>query len=337
MLRLLIFSFLLTATTLQTARATIWRVNNGLEAPSQVDFNELKAAVEDGQVQSGDTIYVEGSAVSYEGDIEINKSLTIIGPGYLLAQEQTQPTLCNQLPARVSGTQSITLRPGSDGTTITGMTLARITTRGVSNIVIHRNQFESLFISSETNFTFNNNVIITNNLVCNIIQVFGSGTVANDVYIANNLVGDEISSRFASVSTTTVINNTMPPGGRISIEGASVTFNYTGTIDPDVETNQVASNILNNNNADNQAIVAINGTNVIDPYTGDFMTCSTDDWRLQSNDATDQHGAFNGPLPLYADEDFPANLPPVPAIFECSVDACGDEIITVSFQVRSNQ
>ena len=67
-------------------QAAIWRVNNnpGINA----NFTSFTAA--QNVASNGDTLYFEGSPVSY-GDITITKPLVIIGPGYFLTENlQTQ-------------------------------------------------------------------------------------------------------------------------------------------------------------------------------------------------------------------------------------------------------
>lgn len=320
--------------------ATAWRVNNGLTAPNQVDFTELKTAVESPTVQSGDTIYLEGSSIVYEGQVEVRKRLVILGPGYLLDQPQVQPTLCNQLPATIGfGSAGLDFYPGSDGSVLSGVTLeGQFYLRGVSNILIARNRIDNLVIGTDNaGNNVNSNIEIVQNLICNDINPFGSSTVVNGLYIANNLIGRGIDFFVDGASNVTIINNILRPSGYIEAEGATISFNYVGRIESSTQNVSITNNILSQNNQDNQDIVALNGTNAIDPYDGAFMNCNTDDWRLQPADQTTTHGAYNGPLPLYANPDFLGNLPAIPAIYECEVDACGDESINVSFKVRSNQ
>ncbi|MEM9834912.1 MAG: hypothetical protein AAF828_00335 [Bacteroidota bacterium] len=322
-----------------TLSARSWRVNNTLTAPDQVDFIQLKAAVESASVQSGDTIYVEGSSVFYEGRIEVRKQLFIIGPGYLLDQAQVQPTLCAQLPATIGNSVSIEFFPGSDGSTMTGMTTdGWVSFRGVNDIQVSRNKIDYILIGiDQAGNNISRDINITQNLICSRIEVFGGLTEAYNIYVANNLIVDGVEVSLSEVGNLTIINNTFRPQGFIDVEGATISFNYVGRIESSTVNNAITNNILSQDNQDNEDIVAQNGTNVIDPYAGDFMNCNTDDWRLQPVDQLPTHGAYNGPLPLYANPDFPANLPAIPAIYECEVDACGDETINVSFKVRSNQ
>ncbi|MCO6497804.1 MAG: hypothetical protein J5I50_09100 [Chitinophagaceae bacterium] len=66
------------------SEAKIWRVNNtpGVNA----DFTQLSTAISNNNVKDGDTIYVEGSDIPYQGNFYMSKRLVIIGNGYYLDQ-----------------------------------------------------------------------------------------------------------------------------------------------------------------------------------------------------------------------------------------------------------
>lgn len=84
----------LSALTIHTASAKIWRLNNNGGTPNPAivaDFTgTLQAAHDNASVQSGDTIHIEQSSVSY-GSCTFTKRLVLIGAGYFLASNpQTQ-------------------------------------------------------------------------------------------------------------------------------------------------------------------------------------------------------------------------------------------------------
>ena len=61
------------------ASAKIWRLDNVQNA----DFSSITTA--HSSAASGDTVYVAGSVNNY-GSVTLTKKLTIIGPGYFLAE-----------------------------------------------------------------------------------------------------------------------------------------------------------------------------------------------------------------------------------------------------------
>ena len=101
------------AVTATAAFGTVWKVdsNQGVVA----DFTTLQAAHDDGNVKSGDTLYVSGSPVHY-GSLTLSKRLNIIGPGYFLSENPN--TQVGFLPAKVTRP---TFRPGAEESVISGM------------------------------------------------------------------------------------------------------------------------------------------------------------------------------------------------------------------------
>lgn len=330
-----------------TASAKIWRVNNALMVPSQVDFNELTDAVSSAMVVAGDTIYVEGSAQEYEGGVMIHKQVTIIGPGYLLDQGNVQPTSCNQLPA-VIGSGGITFGVGSDGTYISGMTIylnpnsVSVIFQKTSNITFTRNNTANIRfavgVANDVNYC--QNITITRNLICGRIE-FSSYSTTNTILIANNLIRDDITinpnSNFSIVLNGTIIYNLFNHLGRINVMGCEIAYNYVESIESDTDNISIHDNILHNNSTDNQAIVADDPSNVIDPYDDNAFNCDSDNWTLPVADQSPLHGAYNGFDPYYSDNAIsPANLPAIPVIYNCRVQACGDETIDFEADVRTN-
>ena len=347
-----ILIYFLSVLIISPASAKKWRVNNALSVPDQVDFAELKDAVDSPTVASGDTIYIEGSAQPYEGEIEVFKKLTIIGPGYFLDQPNLQPTQCNQLQATINGSSGIFLRAGSDGSYISGLNFltfgspVSISIENTSNVTITRNRMREFRFATSSSNQVNqvSNIIISRNLICNDI-LFGCPLLLNTFLITNNLINGTI--EFSCGNTTeinmlngTIINNTLSNGNFnfIRVKGCDISYNYVGSIDPDTDNSRVHHNILSVNNQDNQDIVASDNTNVIAPYDDSSFNCDSDNWTLLPPDQTTTHGAYNGGDPFYSTNPIsPANLPAFPVIYECEVDPCGDTEIGVKFSIRTNQ
>ena len=327
-----------------------WRVNNTLLAPTQVDFNELTDAVNNPSVASGDTIYVEGSALEYEGGVEIYKQLTIIGPGYLLQQDNIQPSSCNHLPATI-GSGGILLSVGSDGTYITGLTIylnpnsTSVEIEKTSNITITRNRLENIDFpwGASQDINLCHNIIFTRNLICGEIYFSGNFTI-NTLLVSNNLIENGIrvnpNANLAAINNGTIKNNTFRNGATIWVNGCEIAYNFVGNIDSDTENISIHHNVLNLNNNDNNIIVANDPTNVIDPYDDDAFGCNTDNWTMLPADQIPypDHGAYVGCFPYY-DMDDPvsiANVPAFPVIFECNISSCGDQTITIQLGVKTN-
>lgn len=163
--------------------ANILVVDNtpGTGAPYQSLQGGINAA------SAGDTLMIQPSPISY-GSVNLNKSLTLIGPGHFLEAGKNATV----------GT--ITIQNGSSNSTITGLHLATVDGglfHSADNITISRNYFfSSTFVKSTygTSGTANNWVIEGNVMIentscggCTIIELRSSAFNANWV-IRNNIM-----------------------------------------------------------------------------------------------------------------------------------------------------
>ena len=333
-----------------SAEATIWRVNNTLSVPEQVDFNELLDAVNSNSVAGGDTIYVEGSINPYEGGILLFKPLVIIGPGIFKSQENLQPVACDNLPAIIGGNPGITLYSGASGTVITGMSIINTFSSGdgvylidAHNITLRRNHLESVEISPGMTTDYNtcSDIIIQKNVICGNIY-FNANSSSSNISILNNLIVGDISYNGNAVSSilfsnVVAFNNMID--GTIKLKGANIQYNYAEYIrDPDLNS-VISNNYLQIVHSINQEVVDSDPSNVINQYQyADFISCENDNWELLPQYITTTHGAYNGSNPYYDTDDpiSPANLPAIPVIYECDVPPVGDQTITISVSVRGN-
>jgi hypothetical protein len=213
---ILLLSLLLVSTAAH-AQAVL-RVNNtpGSAAP----YTTIAAAVTAAGVN--DIIMVEGSNDSY-GDITINKKVTIIGPGYLLAENlnlQATPL------SAMLGT--ITLNSGATGSSLSGLIIVGspgINIVGASNIAITNslffvNCFQSAIVlnGTGTNLLIASNYLIANNLTCGTNLVNSLGNFTGVLYTNNYSRG--LSFLSGSTSSFLVSNNIFEP----NLVGSTSTF-----------------------------------------------------------------------------------------------------------------
>jgi hypothetical protein len=109
--------------------AKIWTVSPRPGA----DFATLTAAVGSASVLSGDTLLVSGAAGAY-ASVNINKKLTILGPGYFLGENTGLQADTNA--ASVSG--NVTIQSGGAGTTIMGLRFLNSLYVDADNVTIRR-------------------------------------------------------------------------------------------------------------------------------------------------------------------------------------------------------
>jgi hypothetical protein len=116
--------------TASFVNATVRTVSNN--AASIAQFSTIQAAID--ASSNGDTVYVQGSPVSYAGFTISNKQLVVIGPGW--SPDKSLPHL-----ATMSSLISLT-GAGTSGTEIQGLTTnsgISIVSAGINNIRIIRN------------------------------------------------------------------------------------------------------------------------------------------------------------------------------------------------------
>lgn len=199
-----------------SAQAKCYRVNNNPGMGAQ--FTSFQAAHD--SCHTGDTLYVEGTTISY-GSPTISKKISVIGPGFFLGQNpQTQVN-----PTSALFTQVICAM-GSAGTYLTGLDINYlILASGVNNIVIKRNHIgcptcQNSYANGVINLQGNNaNILIIQNYV--ICQQFNS----NPIYAPLTLM--------AGCSNATISNN--------YIEGTTGNNDYVLYMDP------AASAVISNN------------------------------------------------------------------------------------------
>jgi hypothetical protein len=140
------------AITTLTANATTYVVNNRTDLPvNPGQYTTIQAAIT--AASAGDTILVAGSATAYTGQINVNKKLTIIGPGY-------NPDKQNPLKAIIG--QIIINSGNASGSTIMGLitNLMLNSTTTDNNITIRRCELSGFMVGDSTfNLLFTENMM----------------------------------------------------------------------------------------------------------------------------------------------------------------------------------
>lgn len=179
-----------------------WRVNNAFGVDA--DFTTVQAAVD--SATAGDIIYIEGTNIPYSAQVTISKALTLIGPGYFLASNDS--TQANVSAAYISG--SLYFNPGAEGTYMAGLTINQIYI-SASNLIIERNNISGIRIGN----TFDvGNVVIRQNYISSL----DDGSHYTSAVIKNNIFTYGINSSlranwliynntfYGSYSSTAMIN-----------------------------------------------------------------------------------------------------------------------------------
>ena len=321
----LIFSLIPISLSL-AIQAKVWRVNNN--AAMNANFISFVAA--QSTVSANDTLYFEGSTVSY-GDITVSKPLVIIGPGYFLDENpQTQSTAISTKFGKV------VYNSGSTGSVITGVNVQTSMTISESNISVIKCLLNGTITLNSTTSSIGS-IFIFCNYMTNGISSSGSNPISS-VLICNNHVSfyDLFNDCIGfGTNVSGVITNNVSDGD-IGVSNFKLSNNIvrSGTV-------SLNNNIFYNNigNGTQFPTENYNQQNVImtDVFIGTTGNSTDGQWQLKQyspaigkgNDNTDC-GMFGGSSPYVL-----SGLPSIPAIYEITMPATGDNINGIDVTIKA--
>ena len=294
-----------------------WRVNNNVGV--NADFSELQAAID--SASAGDIIYIENSGIPYEGNTNVDKQLTILGPGYFLATNDS--TQANKAPATVT---YLYFQPGSDGSVLMGVRILQDLVVNASNVIIARNHIQEMTVAQSYDC---GNIIIQQN------YFGGPITDGNHYYTAiirNNIINSYVSmSHFGSLQFHNNSIMASTSNYLVLLENSSIKNNivfnthgsYQRCIDPDPDhNNTIAYNVSNQETdpgfTDNiweavpQDVIQYTGG----PETKFYLTGGSP--AIGYGQYGVDCGAFGADAPYVL-----SGLPPIPHIFETNIPVSG--------------
>jgi hypothetical protein len=189
-----ILSLLVLTSCMMTGFATVHTVSNNPDSPGE--FNDLQSAID--AATNGDTLYVHGSPTNY-GNINLNRSLTLIGTGY-------NPQKDNPLVSSIA-TLYLDSVPGIKGCSnskIYGFNITSQITQGpglyaFNNITIAMNRIAQLQIQP----TSASNIIIKQNII-NYVYIIAN---CNNLIWRNNMM--YYSTSYYQNCTSVLVSNNM--------------------------------------------------------------------------------------------------------------------------------
>jgi len=299
-----------------TTSATVTTVSNNANSPGQ--FTDLQAAID--AATNGDTLYIHGSPTSYGANIYLNRSLTLIGPGYNPQKDLPLTASMGSLYL-----DSIAGIKGCSNSNIMGLVIQYLYTTAsptrFDNVLVTLNKIALVnmapVLSSNIIFSQNaidhfyglsnvNNVIIKNNIIYGLTATF---TNCQSVLITNNLYFyGTPSSNFNLQDFSTISNNiflNVHPLTNFSTFNNNLIFNSGNDVLPD-------GNNTGSGNFNGQAPIFVNdgggNYNGIN-YSFDYHLTAGSPGHNGGTDGTDI-GPFGGIDPLV---DL-TGTPPVPQI-----------------------
>jgi hypothetical protein len=322
-----------------TSHARILRVNSvAAFATTCADcFQTLSTAYN--AAQDGDTLHLEPADANY-GDLTIQKSLVIIGNGYMLGASPGNTGL--QANSQSSMVNLITVDgPNAQGTQLIGLHFAGygggLVINNTSAIALVRCYFEGLNVRFNTGGNGVSNVLIAENYINgSITNSYGSQSITN-LTIRNNIISIVLDLNAADdeIENLLVLNNTFLLDGNHGLKNAEVAYNvfYQG-------------NILGSNNTvhDNISTVALTGgdasNNVVNMGNVYNLGVGTDDSKYDILNASPYNetgaqprGAFSGISPYRL-----SGIPNIPTIYslQSTLNTTPGGTVNVTLSTRSN-
>jgi hypothetical protein len=311
-----------------TVDAKKWTVSNksGVDADATTIQNAHDLAA------AGDTIYVEGSSVSY-GDLNLVKKVYIYGPGYYLGENPE--TQANISPAYI---ETLDFSAGSDGSIVSGLYITDAVDINASNVILKRNKIEGSYTidieSAETNVLILQNFI--NAASYDLIYVTSG---CSNIMIHNNYIrhgGGYDAIEVAGTAVADITNNVIY--GDMNVSNSSFTNNIyrTGTLTG-------SGNVYYNNLCNGTQFPSGNGNQqVVDMGTVFVASGSTDgQWQLAAGSPAigaglsgEDCGMFGGPDPYVL-----SGIPNIPSIYYFTAPTSASEAtgLPVHIKVKSNK
>ena len=345
--------------------AKIWTVANFHNA---ADFTTLQAAI-DG-ASAGDTLYIEGSAVSYGNGI-FNKKLVVFGNGYWLTEN---PNTQARKESSIVG--QLTFNAGSQGSEIQGLYVYAyfslpsanfsLITINCNNIMLARNlihapiiNIANSLIGKVISITVNcENIIIKQNWIDTYTATSSSNVYNGSIYavsftgvptnciISNNMIRAYKAGTYGGTPYSIVMYLNQPSGLLVSnnVIWGDVSTYYTehtnnilvsGVYSPGYNTatyNNIGSGTqypISGNNKQNVNMTTVfeNVTKYID--YGYILKAGSPAIGAGTNGV--DCGAFGGGNPYVL-----SGLPPIPAIYEVTIQPYGTTIIPVNIKAKSH-
>lgn len=279
--------------------------------PNSSDYASLQIAID--SATAGDILYVQGGAY---GDITLNKSLAIIGPGYFLAEnKQTQAT---KSAANIS---TLTFDMGSDNTVVEGLLITGNCIVNASNITLKRCRvMGQLNRGNRTDAISNVNIL--QNYIGVSINVGNSSRPTANLVIKNNFVYGGI-----ALGASAIIENNTIRSISSCASSAPITFKNNIFLNVDGAAFCIGATLTYINNVITNNSVNFQGTAIDNVVGVDANTLFTEEgssdamWQLAASspaigageDGTDC-GMFGGDSPYIL-----SGIPTGPHIYEMDV------------------
>ncbi len=303
--------------------AKIWRVNN--ISSISADFNDLDVALASANVAAGDTIYLEGSPTDYLVS-DIVKSVTIIGPGYLLTDNPN--TLENKSSAFVtpkSGSYTYIL---GKGCVFEGLSFTKYVYVGADNVVFRKCDLTSIYFANKaTGIQPINHTIVTQ---CFLNSVEGNLSVSSD-YSEGAIITNNLFTARESMNVYRLYNATIEYNTCWGTSGYAPIYDNSGsgTIKYNIVTREIQQShnpmMTLSKNLKYESIDFIQNSTSED---GKFILAGTSSLKTAGSGGK-EIGAFGGASPYIL-----SGLPNVPHIYEIDAPAAASTASGLQVKIK---
>jgi len=340
--------------------AKVIRVDNNTGAAA--DYVKLQDGINN--AESGDTIYVVGSPNIYDRnssgravEIRLNKSVTIIGPGYFLGENEN-----TQVKNQTAKIYQMNIGEGANNASLTGLDLdinsnsylninaerfdGSKGSNGPDNVKIYRNFIEILYVVDADNtlvaqnyfasrghsialYVNSSRTLISNNIIST--SYYNSIYGRNNVELVNTVINNNVlNKRIHSINGATIQNNIFIDGGFYDSDNNNVKNNLFTTTKEAVFEERSTGNTESNNI---YSAVQANIFGKPSPTQDSHFQLATDSPAIGKGINGEDLGAYGGPTPYKL-----SGLPSIPAIYDLNTSGVGTQTkgLKVEIKVKSH-
>ncbi len=310
-----------------------WRVNKN--TAMDADFHTLRGAFDSSYVQANDTLYLEGAGGTY-GSVNLYKPLVIIGPGYLLGENNTNGA--SIAPARIT---EIDFETGTAGSVIMGCTIDKLDLFD-NSIVVKRNRIKRIYMQVDglsDIYVIQNFIYSENDYECIFLRNNSSNILIKNNFIKNDRSNTYLAIEMESNAGAEIINNVID--GHIQIYNSVVQNNIM--VDDTIRGtgNTFSHNISHRDfpsGTDNQEFVDMSTV-----FDTTCATCNTTDgkWQILGGSVAEGAGVNGEDCGMYGGlEPYKlSGIPNIPSVyfFNAATTGSATEGLSISIKARSNK
>ena len=328
-----VFAVLIAVFSLGKAHAKVWRINNN--AAVSANFTTLAAAVANASVLNGDTLYIEGSATTYDA-INLSKRLVFIGAGFLLSGAGANTGL--QANPNGSSISNVNIDSLASGSSFIGLNLTAFINSNADNLTFARCSLSvQQFTAVPNSFAISNLVIkqckayisllnykLENPQVINCLFLSSQAQLGN---VINGLFRNNTLYQSGATLNSCYVTNNIFSGGIFTASNCLVKYNISTL-------NNLPDPVANNNKVNQNGATFFAGGASADAQYQLSATSPALAAGEPINGITPDAGAFGTADPYRL-----SGIPPIPTIYSFTVPASvpsSATSMTITFSTRSN-